>query len=180
MLVSGVVEKVVEDFGSVFEKDCNAPDRVCTGGGFRWFGGYRGSFLTRSILYPCIIMLAIFGLPLLAGHFWQSRSNEDAALAMLVDSRFDADELRLFQLCEPAGDGAFPGIIEFGQIAVRGPAVPLRFAETGYLTKEKLGVGTDCRVAHRRWNDRVVRGLFHQPTIHFGGCGISAAKGRHM
>lgn len=41
-VVDNVRVELVEEFGwagdKVFEKDCNAADRVCTFGGFRWLG----------------------------------------------------------------------------------------------------------------------------------------------
>jgi hypothetical protein len=57
-------------------------------------------FLYRSL--TCIVMCAIFGLPLLACQIWRGTFNDvDLSLSMLVDSCFHDDEASLHKLGDP-------------------------------------------------------------------------------
>jgi hypothetical protein len=57
-------------------------------------------------------MVAIYGLPLLACHFWQGRLEIYFPLTMLIERWFNDDEACFLQLRQPSGDRSLPGIVQ--------------------------------------------------------------------
>ena len=85
--------------------------------GFETLSARLSLFLYRFL--TCIVLVAIFGLPDLASHFWRrSFSSKNLALAVLVQRGLNLDEPCLLQLRDPSGDAPLSSLVEFGEVSV--------------------------------------------------------------